>query len=85
MTTTEKPIRQSVSLPARVARRVRSLARIRRTSTSRVLVDLIECGLKSKDGERQRFIDLADELALSEDPADQERIKKELARLTFGE
>jgi hypothetical protein len=49
------------------------------------LVDLIECGLESKDRERQRFIDLADELACSKDPTDQERLKKELARLTFGE
>ncbi len=85
MATTEKPIRQSVSLPPRVARRVRSLARARKTSASRVLVDLIESGLETKDGEKQRFLDLAERLAQSKDLAEQAKLKEELARMTFGE
>ncbi len=85
MARTEKPFRQSVSLPARVARRVRSLARVRRTSASRVLVDLIESGLETKDKEKQRFLLLVERLAQSKDPAEQARLKEELARLTFGE
>ncbi len=85
MATTEKPVRQSVSLPARVARRVRSLARVRRTSASRVLVDLIESGLAAKETEKRHYLDLIERLRRSEDPAEQERITAELARLTFGE
>jgi hypothetical protein len=85
MPTTEKPLRQSVTLPARVAKRVRSLAKSRRTSASRVLVDLVESGLQAADRERQHFLDVAERLAQSKDPAEQARLKDELARLTFGD
>jgi DNA-binding IclR family transcriptional regulator len=68
-----------------VARRVRSLARVRKTSASRVLTDLVESGLESKDAERRRFFLLVEQLAQTEDAAEQARLKAELARLTFGE
>jgi hypothetical protein len=85
MPTTEKPVRQSVTLPSRVARRVKSLAKSRRTSASRVLVDLVESGLDAADREKQHFLDVAERLAQSKDPAEQARLKDELARLTFGD
>ena len=85
MPTPEKPVRQSVTLPPRVARRVRSLAKTRRTSASRVLVELVESGLEAADGEKRRFLDVAERLAQSRDPAEQSRLKEELARLTFGD
>lgn len=85
MSTTEKPVRQSVTLPPRVARRVKSIARSRRTSASRVLVELVESGLEAADREKQHFLDVAERLAQSKDPAEQARLKDELARLTFGD
>ena len=85
MTTAEKPVRQSVSLPPRLARRVRSLAKSSRTSANRVLVELIESGLDAREQERRRFLDLADRLARSRDPEEQSRLKEELARMTFGD
>jgi predicted DNA-binding protein len=85
MTTIEKPVRQSVSLPSRLARRVRTLAKNRKTSTNRVLVELIETGIESKEAEKSRFFDLADQLSATSDPAERKRIKKILARMTFGE
>ena len=85
MKTAEKPVRQSVSLPPRVARRVRSLAKSSRTSATRVLVELIESGLDAREQERKRFLDLADRLARSRDPEEQSRLKEELARMTFGD
>ncbi|HSZ20732.1 MAG TPA: hypothetical protein VK770_13125 [Candidatus Acidoferrum sp.] len=85
MTTAEKPIRQSVSLPARLARRVRSLAKNRKTSTNRVLVELIETGIESKEAEKARFFELADQLSATSDPAERKRIKELLAHMTFGE
>jgi hypothetical protein len=85
MSTTEKAVRQSISLPSKTARRVRSLAKAGRKSASRVLVDLVEAGLEAKEAERRRFLDLADRLARSDDPAEQKRLKEELARLTFGD
>lgn len=83
MTQTEKPVRQSVSIPARVARRVRALAKDRKTSANRVLVDLIEAGLESKQTEKKRFFALTNRLTESSDPEEQQRLKEELARMTF--
>lgn len=85
MPTTEKPVRQSVSLPARVASRVKSLARTSRTSANRVIVELIETGLEAREQEKKRFFELADRLGRSRDPEEQKRLKEELARMTFGE
>jgi len=84
MATTGKPLRQSVTLPSKTARRVRSLAKAERKSASRVLVDLVEAGLAAREAEKKRFFDLADRLARTEDPAEQARIKEDLARMTFG-
>lgn len=85
MVTIEKPIRQSISLPSRLAKRVRALAKHQKTSANRVLVELIETGLESKEAEKQRFFELADQLGASTDKAEQQRLKEELAHLTFGE
>lgn len=85
MTTSEKAVRQSVSLPARLARRVRTLAKNRKTSTSRVLVELIETGIESKEAEKSKFFELADQLSATSDPIERKRIKELLARMTFGE
>lgn len=85
MAIAEKPVRQSVSLPARVARRVKTLAQTSRTSTSRVIIELIESGLDAREQEKKRFFEVADRLAHSHDPEEQKRLKEELARMTFGE
>jgi hypothetical protein len=85
MSTTEKPVRQSVSLPPRLARRVRSIAKNQQTSTNRVLVELIETGIESKEAEKSKFYELADRLSATSDPVERKRIKEALARMTFGE
>ncbi len=85
MATQSKTVRQSISLPSRIAKRVNVLAKTQRTSANRVLVDLIESGLKSKEAEKQRFLALADQFAESADAAERQRLKQELARMTFGE
>ena len=85
MRTLEKSVRQSISLPPRVARRVQALAQRNNASTNRVIVDLIESGLNAKEQEKKRFFELADRLVRSTDAAEQKRLKEELARMTFGE
>ena len=70
---------------ADLARRVKALAKTRRTSANRVVVDLIEAGLDAQEQEKKRFFDLADRLVNTSDHKEQQRIKEELARLTFGE
>ena len=81
----QKNVRQSVTLPSSVARRVHALAKRTRISTNRVIVDLIESGLEAKEREKAAFFDLADRLAQTSDSAEQKRLKEELARMTFGE
>jgi hypothetical protein len=81
----QKSVRQSVSLPARVAKRVRVIAQTSKTSANRVLVELIEAGLDSKESQKERFFALANQLSRSRNPGERRRIKKELARMTFGE
>jgi len=78
-------VRQSVSIPTGIARRVRALAKTRKTSANRVLVDLIEAGLQSKEAEKERFVLLVNRLTESRDSAERQRLTEELARLTFSE
>lgn len=78
-------MRQSVTLSVSVARRVRGLARVKKASTSRVIAELVESGLRAQDAQRDRFLQLADQLTKSKDRAEQEEIKEKLARLTFGD
>jgi len=85
MAESQRSVRQSVSLPPSIARRVHALAKRRRTSTNRVIVDLIESGLEAKEREKLAFFDLAEQLARTKDRAEQKRLKEELARMTFGE
>ncbi len=85
MATGEKSVRQSVSLPSRVARRVRAIARARRTSANRVLVDLIETGIAAGEAEKRRFFDLARRFKESSDPAESKRLREDLASMIFGE
>jgi metal-responsive CopG/Arc/MetJ family transcriptional regulator len=85
MRTLEKTVRQSVSLPPRVAQQVQALAQRKNASTNRVIVDLIESGLNAQEQEKKRFFELADRLTRSANRAEQKRLKEELARMTFGE
>ena len=85
MPSSARPLRQSVTLSAGVARRVRRLARAQKVSASRVIAELVESGLQAHDAERERFLHLADRLTRSNDRAELDQIKEELARLTFGD
>ena len=85
MAETQRTVRQSVSIPTGVARRVRALAKTRKTSANRVLVDLIEAGLQSKEAEKERFFSLVTRLTESRDSAERQRLKEELARMTFAD
>ncbi len=85
MAQSEKATRLSVSIPTGIAKRVRALAKNRRTSANRALVELIEAGLESKEAEKARFFDLANRLSESTDPKERRQLKKKLARMTFGD
>jgi len=85
MGTIEKAVRQSVSLPSPLAKRVKALAKNRKVSSNRILVELVETGLRSKEEEKRRFFEFADMLSTSTDAKEQQKLKEQLARMTFGE
>ena len=64
---------------------MRAIAKARRTSAARVLVDLIQTGLEAKEAEKASFSDLARRFKEATDPEESDRLQEELARLTFGE
>ena len=85
MAQSKTAVRQSVTLPSGVARRVQALAKRERTSANRVIVDLIETGLEAREREKKTFFELADRLADSSDESERKRLKAELARMTYGD
>ena len=48
-------------------------------------MELIESGLEAREREKKEFFELADRLVNASDEYEQIRLKKELARRTFGE
>lgn len=85
MATTEKAVRQSISLTPPLAKRVKALAKSQKVSSNRILVDLVETGLRSKEEEKRKFLELADRLSKSTNVKEQQELKEQLARMTFGE
>ncbi len=85
MATTEKAVRQSVTLPAAVAKQVRSAANRRRLSASRMLVELVEEGLEARKQREKAFFHLAERFRAATDPKEVERLGDELGRIVFGQ
>ena len=55
-----KAIRKSVSLPANLATQVRNMAKSRRVSANRMLVELIENGIEAEKNKQKEFFELAE-------------------------
>lgn len=79
-----KAIRQSISLPAGVAAQVRSLAKARRLSANRMLLELIEEGMEAQKRKQQQFFELAERFRGATDPEEAQRLGDELGRMVFG-
>jgi hypothetical protein len=84
MNSANKTVRQSVSLPANVASQVRNLAKIRRLSSNRMLVELIENGIEAEKRKQKEFFELAERFRNAADPEEAKRLGDELGRLVFG-
>ena len=84
MSTANKTVRQSVSLPAATAAKVRTLAKTRRLSSNRMLVELIENGIEAEKRKQQEFFELAERFRSATDPNDAKRLGDELGRMVFG-
>jgi len=84
MGTETKTVRQSVSLPSNVATRVRALAKARRLSANRMLVELIENGMEAEKRKQQEFFDLAERFRAATDPEEVRRLGDQMGRMVFG-
>lgn len=80
-----KQVRRSVSLPAQVAKKVDSIAKRRKLSENRVLVELIEEGIEASSQKEKAFYDLAQRFRASKDPTEVKQLGDELGRFVFGE
>ena len=85
MKSQEKSVRQSVSLPAKTAAQVRNLAKTRRLSSSRMLVELIENGIEAEKRKQQEFFELAERFRNASDPEEAKRLGDALGRMVFGD
>ncbi len=84
MSQTNKRVRRSVSLPANVAARVSTLAKTRKLSSNRMLVELIENGLDAEKAKQQEFFELAENFRNASDRKEAKRLGDKLGRMVFG-
>jgi len=85
MRASNKIVRQTVGLPAETARRVRSLAKQRRLSANRVIVELVEHGIEAQKRKQSEFYKLAERFRTATDPKDVARLGDDLGRMVFGD
>ena len=80
----KKLVRRSVSLPGNLASQVRSLAKARRLTSNRVLVELIENGLEAQKQKEIQFRATAEQFRAATDPDEVKRLGDEMGRMMFG-
>ncbi len=81
----KKQTRRSVTLPLQIAQQVDRLARRRRLSDNRVLVELIEQGIAAEKQKEQAFFELAERFRSSKNTEETKQLGEELGRFVFGE
>ena len=84
MPASNKVVRQTVGLPAETARQVRSLAKKRRLSANRIIVELVEEGIEAQKRKQEMFFSLAEQYRAATDPEDVARLGDNLGRMGFG-
>jgi hypothetical protein len=60
------------------------MAKSRRLSANRLLIELVEEGIATQARKRQEFFDLAERFRATADPKEVERLGNELGRMVFG-
>ena len=60
------------------------MAKKRRLSANRMLVELIENGIAAEQSKQQQFFDLAERFRAAPDGEDAKRLGDELGRMVFG-
>jgi hypothetical protein len=68
MTAPKRLVRQTLSLPASVAKQLHNMAKSRRLSANCVLVELVEEVIEVKTRKQQEFLNLAERSRAATDP-----------------
>jgi metal-responsive CopG/Arc/MetJ family transcriptional regulator len=80
-----KQVRRSVTLPSKLAEQVERIARKKRLSDNRVLVELLEQGLEAQKEKEKAFFTLAERFRAASDPDEIKQLGDEMGRFIFGE
>jgi len=80
-----KQVRRSVTLPQQIDRQIETIAKSRRLSGNRVLLELVELGLEARKEREKAFFELAERFRDSTDPAEVKQLGDEMGRFVFGE
>jgi hypothetical protein len=84
MKTAGKTVRQSVSLPVGVAAQINKMAKSRRLSAERIMVELVERGIEAETRRQHEFFELAEQFRAATNPKDIKKLGDELGRMVFG-
>jgi hypothetical protein len=84
MPTKRKSVRQSITLPTKVANQVRTMAKRRRLSANRMLVELVEQGIEAQTKKEKAFFELAEKFRSASDPREIQKLGDELGQMVFG-
>jgi metal-responsive CopG/Arc/MetJ family transcriptional regulator len=82
---TTKQVRRSVTLPTKLAEQVERIAKKRRLSDNRVLVELVEQGLEAQKEKQKAFFALAERFRIAADPDEVKQLGDKMGRFIFGE
>jgi len=80
-----KQVRRSITLSTQLAQQVDRIAKKRRLSDNRVLVELVEQGLEAQKEKEKAFFSLAERFRAASDPEDVKQLGSEMGRFVFGE
>jgi len=80
-----KQVRRSVTLPSKLAEQVQRIARKKRLSDNRVLVELLEQGLEVQKEKEKAFFVLAERFRAASDPEEVKQLGDKIGRFIFGE
>lgn len=81
---TSRSLRQSVTIPATLAREVRRVAKERKLTISRALVTLAEHGVEAEAAERARLAAAYEQFMNTKDPATKNEAGEQLIQAIFG-
>jgi hypothetical protein len=80
-----KQVRRSVTLPSKLVEQVERIARKKRLSDNRVLVELLEQGLEAQKEKEKSFFALAERFRAASDPEEVKQLGDQMGRFIFGE